>query len=301
MFKNLFPGMIGIHNLPPQDAIAMAQRMNFGGVDVNIIEMKKLAESKGIDYCRSLFEGSGLRAANWIMPNDWKKSEEEWRGLIADMPRFAEISRALGCTRSSTYFGSASNDRDYQENLQWHAMRLRPLTAILAAYDIDFGMEFMGPRNLRRGKRYTFVHNVSTQMELADRIGTGNVGLLLDAWHLYTSGDTPDILDTIDPKAVVNVHIADAPVGLSMDEYVDDDRRVPLETGVIDLAALLRKLDALGYDGPITPEPFSKRLNAIAAENPAAAADEIADVMNRLWQQAGLAAPKPVTGRAVRH
>ncbi len=288
MFKNLFPGMIGIHNLPPHEAIALAKRMNFGGVDINIREMRQLVDDKGIDHCRSLFQESGLRAGNWIMPNEWKKSDAEWRGLIAEVPRFAEISRELGCTRSSTYFSSTSEKLDYQENLEWHARRLRPLTAILAAHDIDFGMEFMGPRKLRQGKRHTFVHNVSTQMQLAQRIGTGNVGLLLDAWHLYTSGDALAILDTLPPRAVVNVHIADAPEGLGMDEYEDLDRRVPLETGVIDLAGFLRKLNDLGYDGPITPEPFSKRLNAIAAENPEAAAKEVADVMDRLWRQAGL-------------
>ena len=48
-------------------------------------------------------------------------------------------------------------------------------------------------------------------MDLAAAIGTGNVGLLLDAWHLYTGGGSIDDLDKITAKDVVVVHVNDAP------------------------------------------------------------------------------------------
>jgi sugar phosphate isomerase/epimerase len=124
-------------------------------------------------------------------------------------------------------------------------------------------------------------------MELAGAIGTGNVGLLLDAWHLYTSGDTIDALDTIEAKDVVTVHVNDAPEGLTLETYKDNDRRLPMETGVIDLPGFLKKLAAMDYDGPITPEPFSKRINALAVEDRLAAGNLIADYMDKMWKAAG--------------
>ena len=43
-------------------------------------------------------------------------------------------------------------------------------------------------------------------------------GLLLDAWHLYTSGGSVDDLDKISKSDIVNVHVNDAPRGLTMAE-----------------------------------------------------------------------------------
>ena len=56
---------------------------------------------------------------------------------------------------------------------------------------------------------------------------------------------------------------------------------------MIDLAGFMGKLGALGYDGPVTPEPFSARVNAI--EDPLEAAALTAESMNDLWATAGLA------------
>jgi sugar phosphate isomerase/epimerase len=124
-------------------------------------------------------------------------------------------------------------------------------------------------------------------MELAEAIGTGNVGLLLDAWHLYTSGGSMEDLDKITAQDVVTVHVNDAPAGVEREEQIDNVRALPMETGVIDLATFMQKLDGMGYDGPITPEPFSARVNAI--EDPLEAAQVVAGYMDELWKAGGLA------------
>ena len=94
-------------------------------------------------------------------------------------------------------------------------------------------------------------------------------------------------MDKISNADIVNVHVNDAPAGLTMAEYNDHDRRLPTETGVLPLEGFMKKLATLGYDGPVTPEPFSKRVNAL--EDPRAAAELAAEYMDRLWAVAGLA------------
>jgi hypothetical protein len=44
----------------------------------------------------------------------------------------------------------------------------------------------------------------------------------------------------------------------------------------------------MGYDGPITPEPFSKRINEVAAQDATKAGKMIAEYMDKLWKAAGL-------------
>ena len=48
----------------------------------------------------------------------------------------------------------------------------------------------------------------------------------------------------------------------------------------------MKKLAALGYDGPVTPEPFSKRVNAL--EDPREAAALTAEYMDAIVGAAGL-------------
>jgi sugar phosphate isomerase/epimerase len=189
--------------------------------------------------------------------------------------------------RTATWCPPNSTERAYDENFRWHADRFRPIAEVLNDYGIRFGIEFIGPQTSRPPDRYPFIYTLEGMMELAAAIGTGNVGLLLDAWHLYTSGGTTDDLDKITAQDIITVHVNDAPTDLTLATYNDHDRRLPMETGVIDLPGFIRKLAALGYDGPVTPEPFSKRVNAI--EDPVEAAQLTAGYMDQMWQAGGLA------------
>ena len=63
-------------------------------------------------------------------------------------------------------------------------------------------------------------------------------------------------LKALTPAQVVYVHVNDAPAGVPIDEQMDGVRALPGETGVIDIAGFLKALQGIGYDGPVTPEPF---------------------------------------------
>ena len=122
-------------------------------------------------------------------------------------------------------------------------------------------------------------------LELCDAIGTGNMGLLLDAWHWYTSHGTLDELKKLKPEQVVHIHINDAPAGIPIDEQVDNVRCLPSETGVIDLVGFLKCLDAIGCEAPVTPEPFSKKLSTMT---PLEAAKTTGELLIKVWKTAGL-------------
>ncbi|MFL7807745.1 MAG: DUF4845 domain-containing protein, partial [Anaerolineae bacterium] len=93
-------------------------------------------------------------------------------------------------------------------------------------------------------------------------------------------------VESIEAKDVVTVHVNDAPHGMTLETYRDNDRRLPMETGVIDLPGFMTKLATLDYDGPVTAEPFSERVNAIG--DPVEAARLTAEYMDRMWKAAGL-------------
>jgi sugar phosphate isomerase/epimerase len=84
---------------------------------------------------------------------------------------------------------------------------------------------------------------------------------------------------------IVNVHVNDAPAGIPVDEQIDNTRCLPGETGVLDIAAFLKILNTIGYDGPVTAEPFSKRVNEMPSEE---ALKVTAESMHTAWKAAGL-------------
>ncbi len=284
MYKTLSPGAIGIRGLSLAENINLARETGFAGLDFSIQEAATLAEAHGVDHVKALFADAGIQMGAWGLTVRWQHAD--WRDDLADLPRYAALGAELGALRCSTWCPPSSSERAFDENFAWHLERFAAIAEVLKAQGVRFGLEYIGPQSLRPPENHDFIYTMEGMLELAAACGTGNVGLLLDAWHLYTSGGSLDDMDKLSNADIVNVHVNDAPEGLTMAEYNDHDRRLPTESGVMPLAGFMQKLAALGYDGPVTPEPFSKRVNAL--DDPRAAAALTAEYMDRLWQAAGL-------------
>lgn len=288
MIPTLNVDMLGIQaNLP--ETIALAQDHGFEGVDVSITEVADLVDAHGVEYVRDLFASAGIRAGQWGMPVEFRRDEAVWRQGLAALPRLAGAAQAVGIERTATWIVPCSDELDFKANFEQHVTRLRPVAEILAEHGCRLGLEFIGPRTLRMSKRYQFIHTLDGMLELIQAIGTGNLGLLLDCYHVYTSHGSLDEVRRLTNSDIVVVHVNDAPAGVPVDEQLDLVRTLPGETGVIDIAGFLQTLQAIGYDGPVTPEPFSERLHSLS---PANAAREAGEAMRRIWELAGLSNQK---------
>jgi sugar phosphate isomerase/epimerase len=286
MFTSLSPGAIGIRGIALPGAIELARLGGLEGLDFSIVEATQLANEKGIEYVRDLFASAGVRPSAWGLTVDWRGDDAKLDQGLLDLPDLAATSRKLGCERVFTWILPGSDERPFAENFDWHVRRFRPIAHVLADHGCRIGLEFIGPKTSRNNRQFAFLYTLEGMLELVRSIGTGNVGILLDAWHLYTSGGSSDDVRRLKSADVVTVHVNDAPEGIPVDEQIDNVRALPLETGEIDLAGFLKALTAIGYDGPVTPEPFSKRVNAMPAEE---AVRETGESMRRAWEAAGLA------------
>ncbi|MBN2449180.1 MAG: sugar phosphate isomerase/epimerase [Lentisphaeria bacterium] len=284
MYRNLSPGAVGIRGTTEEIA-ALAARNRFGGMDLNAGEAAALLESGGLDTLVRLYETHGLRPGGFGLPVDFRRDEATFEKGLADLPRLARAAAALGCSRCPTWIMPASDELAFAENFEQHRRRLRACAEILRDHDIRLGLEFVGPLTSRARKRHAFVWNQKGMLELAAAIGTGNVGLLLDCWHWYTSRGSVEELLALTPEQVVYVHVSDAPGGVPVDEQIDNVREMPAATGIIDIAAFLGALKHVGYDGPVTAEPFRKELAALPAEQAAAL---VAMSLERCFSLAGI-------------
>ena len=284
MFPNFSPGPLGI-DVPFNEAVQLAVRFGYGGLDVSIPELRQIADSQGIGSITDTMAAAGLQFGIWSMPVSYRAEEENWRQNLAELPAQAAFAKSLGADRTTTHIAPADDELPWEQNYEFHLTRLRPIAEILAGNGIRFGLEWVGPKTLRDEKRYEFIHTMEGAIQLGEDLGTGQVGLLVDIFHLFTSHTDVSAVRNLTNAQVVNVHVNDAVAGRTADEQIDLERTLPAETGLTDIAGFLLALDAIGYDGPVTVEPFSQRIRALA---PADAARETAESLQRSWQLAGL-------------
>lgn len=284
MFKSLLAGAIGVKGTLPE-LIVYAKESGFQGVDVGIGEVASLVAEKGADHVKRMFSDEGLKIGAWGLPMNWAGPDDEYQDGLKKLPGLATVGAAVGAVRVARWIPPASDERKFRENFRWHVQRLRPIAEILKDHGCHFGLEFIGPRTSRVDKPYGFVYTIGGMLGLCEAIGTGNVGLLLDAWHWYTGLGTISDLKALTAEDVVTVHVNDAPAGIDVAAQIDNRRALPSETGVIDLVGFLKVLKDIGYQGPVSPEPFSQRVRELPAKQ---AVQETHDGLDKAWKAAGL-------------
>lgn len=285
MYPALSPSNIGVRANSLDEAIAAARTGGFEGVEINPREIAGLARERSSAYVQDLFTSAGLRPAAWALPTAWRGGQDEFEESLSELQGLARAAAKIGCPRAYTWILPGSDERPFEDNYRFHVERLAPIARVLADHGCLLGLEFVGTKTIRDGMRHEFVHTMGGMLELAADVGH-NAGLLLDCWHWYTSGGTRDEILALHREQVVYVHVNDAPAGVPADERLDNVRALPGETGVIDIVGFLRALRTIGYDGPVTPEPFKKELADLPSDE--ARLRAVAAAMDEIFGQAGL-------------
>ncbi|KPK65921.1 MAG: hypothetical protein AMK73_01535 [Planctomycetes bacterium SM23_32] len=291
MFLNLCPQTIGLERVGFEDQVELAARHGFGGVDFPAAE---ISSAQDADRAADLLAANGLRWGLFHLPCDFLQGDDvAFQEGLELVQEIASLAARAGCTRTYNHVWPGSNERQHEENWRWHVSRLRRLTDLLGPHGIRLGIEFIGPKTLRDSFRHPFVHTLPEAARLADAVGA-DVGIVMDTFHWYTSGGTlDDIRATLTGRRVVNVHVNDAVPGRSREEQLDLERQMPLTSGLVDAAGVLRVLDERGYEGPVICEPFQPSLDRLRSMEPDTAAHTVADCMRRLFDAAGVAQRRP--------
>jgi sugar phosphate isomerase/epimerase len=271
--------MIGAR-LPFEEGAKLAAQVGLKGIAV---DMGAAAEDP--ESVRRALEVNKLSPASWGLPVEFRGDEETFRKGLSGLPEVAKTAKLISAPRCSTWILPFSDERPFEENFELHKTRLRACAEVLAEHECRLGLEFVGTGTMREGHAHEFIHTQEGMLELCEAIGTGNLGLLLDSFHWYTSGGTEDDLHKLSDALVVDVHINDAVEGREAHEQIDNERRLPGESGVIDLTTFLQGLQRIGYTGPVTPEPFSQKLREMPPDE---AIRATAKALLKVWKEAGL-------------
>ncbi len=284
MFKSLTPGAIGVKG-SVEELITLASQGGFQGLDIGIQAVADLVAERGVSEVTGMFDVAHLKVGAWGLPTNWNGPEDVYQEGLQNLSKLAEVAAQIGAPRCAQWIPCASDTLKFRENFRFHIQRLKPIAEVLKDNGCSIGLEFIGPQTLRIDKTYGFIYTMNGMLALSEAIGTGNVGLLLDAWHWYTQLGTVSDLLALTPEDVIHVHVNDAPAGVDITDQIDNKRALPSETGVIDLVAFLKAMRDIGYEGPVSPEPFSQRVRELPAEQAIA---ETHAGLDKAWKAAGL-------------
>jgi sugar phosphate isomerase/epimerase len=277
-YKNLGHGHIGVR-ANQQQALKYAVKYGFDSITPSLGEFGNKSTSEIREWVETM-KDKGIRYSSSGLPVEFRRNEDRFKADMTQLPKQTGVLRQLGVKRIATWITPGHRELTYLQNFMQLKRRFREIANVLKDNGIRLGLEFVGPRTSRARSRFPFICTQIGMMELADAIGTGNVGLLMDSWHWYTSHGTVEELLQLSNKDIVHVHVNDAPSGIAVDKQIDNRRALPVTTGVIDMKGFINALVKIGYDGPVECEPFDQELRNM--EDDAALQKTIAS-LNRIW------------------
>lgn len=214
---------------------------------------------------------TGLKAAGFGLPVEFRKDNARFEKDLKLLPAYASYARSLGITGCATWIMPADESLDFDANFAFHRDRLRLIAKALKEEGLTLGLEFVSSPHLYVKSKNPFIYNLKGMLALCEAIGTGNCGILMDAWHWHLSGhDFKDFELFSDQKQIVLAHVMDAPAGVLDEDQIDSVRRLPGATGVINIDAFFAGLMMVQYDGPVVVEPFEPYLARMRFEDAAA-------------------------------
>jgi sugar phosphate isomerase/epimerase len=236
VYRTLVAGAIGAKVIFEEE-VRLAAAYGFEGVGVNMGDIQRL----GLEMVREMLAKNHLTPAQTGMPVNFRLDDATFEAGMLDLPHFSQVMADLGCTRIATWLMPWHETLTYEAHFSQLRTRTARICEVLARYGLRYGLEFVGPETMRAGKPNPFIHDLAGLMELISAVGADNLGILLDAFHWYSSGGTAQDLAKLTDHLVVVVHVNDAAEGVSREAQIDNQRAMPGETGVIDIARSCRR------------------------------------------------------------
>jgi sugar phosphate isomerase/epimerase len=297
MFSSFNARAVGLPNLSAEVTIDLAAEAGFDAVDLMVRDLVLSgADPKAI---RSRMDDRGLVGGAFPFPFNWRAEPNlnaaSFRDDLAQLPRIAEVASVLGLTRTGTWvmpetfelWESEIECRGHRAYVAFlHTLRLGAIARVLDPFGIRLGLEVIGVESFRTGQGEPFVARLADlDRELEGIWGEApNLGILLDAFHLYAADEPVDAGLKWGVDRVVWVHVADLPPLAPPDRRrsIDANRGLPGENGAVDVRGFLERLEREGYEGPVTAEPLAN-CHSIAGLEPSAVARRVKQSLDSLW------------------
>jgi 4-hydroxyphenylpyruvate dioxygenase len=226
-------------------AIAKA---GFSGVEILISDIEAFSGSPAV--VRKICDDLDLRIEIYQPLRDFEGvSDAEFETKIEQTKHIFETMNELG-TNLILLCSNTSSETDgcIKRNID----QLRRLADTAQRYQKQVGYEALSWG--------TYINRAQQAWHVVEQVNHSAFGLVLDSFHMFAIGESPQFIRNLPADRVFFVQIADAPIlKTDLRSWSRHHRCLP-GRGDFDLIAFMSNLTACGYDGPISLEVFSDEL-----------------------------------------
>ena len=236
--------------------IQVCKDTGYDAVEIAHVHIERYLErGLTLDYLIEQLDGFPVIAMGYV-PDIERQEPNEYAALMEETERKCIIAHKLGCPniqlltgphQKTGYKGLAG--RPWPEMRDLTAKNLRAIGELGARYGVRFYLEPIS---------WAPLHSLQQGLEVLDAAGQDNIGLVIDFWHIWITGSTPDDIAKLDKNVINGVHFCDSlptngqPISHKQREVWPGGGHIPLKEWV---DAVL----ATGYDGWWSPELHSPK------------------------------------------
>lgn len=252
--------------------IQIAKETGFDGIEIIHQKLYRYLESGNtFAQLRRHLDGFPVAGVGAIWDCD-RSSEAGRAALVREAERMSECAKELGCGLIQAVPGPVDldvvqefangtlpdDDPRYRGFLgcSWEEIRretaknVRLIADIAAQNHQEVYLEPLG---------WAPFKSMRQAVEIVDASGADNVGVIVDTWHCYVAGDTPEMIAKLDKDFIKGVHVCDS---LRFEGGVADQRiyrDIMTGAGAIYLQEWIDAIRSTGFDGWYACELFSSK------------------------------------------
>ena len=261
-----------LEKTPLLERIEIASRTGYRGISLFLDDLAQVREAGVADAeLRDRLSDHGLSVAELDPLLSWVPGVEPGGAGFARWgePDFHDAAAAVGARSINAVLFAPGPFSEEQLVDAFAALCERA-----AEHELLVHLEFMP---------FSRVERLETALAIVEKAAAPNGGILLDVWHHFRSGGTPEALERAAPR-VLAIQLDDAPAEAEpnlIDETLH--RRLLPGEGDAEVATILRVLRAGGCTAPPGVEVFS---DALAAQGAEAFAQRCAEATRRVLDEA---------------
>ena len=201
--------------LPALMQIRVARETGWDGIFVRAEHLRRyLAEGYPVASLREAL--AGLEPVNMgALPDVERWRPAERAAMLEEAEALTRLAVDVGVSNVQLLSGPVAPDGPYSGPGELSPAELRRVTAEAVRAVADLGAPH-GIRYYLEPVAWTPLGPLARAVEVIDAVERDNVGLVLDFWHLWQCGTTPDDIARLDRRVISGVDFADSlgPAGM---------------------------------------------------------------------------------------
>jgi sugar phosphate isomerase/epimerase len=235
-------------HLPALMQIRVARETGWDGIFVRQEHLRRYL-AQGYDAASLRDALAGLGPVNLgALPDVERWRPAEHAAMLHEAEALTGLGLEIGASYIQLLTGPVAPGGAYSGPAGLSPAELRRVTASAIRSVADLG----APDHLRyylEPVAWTPLSTLGQAVDAIDAAERDNVGLVLDFWHLWQRGATPDSVARLDPRIIFGVDFADSLGPAGADGPDQRSRRVWPGEGAIPLREWVDAVRATGFDG----------------------------------------------------